>query len=891
MSPLARTMPHTPLDTLRVLLAEYSGDDNAFRGRLGILLQQHQKQLLGELGKRLVQTTTPKGIRRGIFVQVPRFDWLEWTPFILQAMQQEADLGVFDDGCIALGVIASSEAFEALKQLQSLRNDPDRQTILNRELGQFQPQQPVSSYMSRLMEGQGNPKLATQGAKILAAAPTEPSALIEAYRQGDEFTQRLTLRLLASKQDPGVQAFLADLLESALEEYLDLQQLAQLLRRLQPVPRNSQKGELLRLVADRFSSRVAETAECLSKVGAIEEAEVGDELDPLKKARQGASDGFLLEALALLVEGKFARYTAYLAETVDLTEARCVQLTHRCDQVTEALLHRVDLGITAFPDLLPLLHRVLKAHLGGDGFIQAYLSRLPASEEEVLSDLLTDPDLVRRQSYLNALGSREEDALVPFFLRAMQDGIVDVGLLAIHHAGKLPSSFSALMALFESGQPDHVRLAIRVFGENQSRAAAEPLLDFVQKDTRDDLLVEAVDALTQMAYVSGALVLLDLLHDGKPLNLQISLARALGTIGTPEASLGLLKKSASLKQPQVLILCLEGALTAFSGFDKPLPVEHVPDLMQLVERCFDEREGEGQRLRAMLAMQHFYALDRDAYESLKDRLSDFLFSMRTKETWDRENNDQVAAVIKELTKRSTSLGFIAKKELAVQAQIQSLPPSGPKRTEILLALREALQDPELIIRPQLVRTLADFVLRELIQAGSDWRETAYLCEIGGITRQEELREPIRDIYQRATGLGLKSAARSALLGLGLAEADLNRRPPIQCILVLEPSGFFRKRLMNALSAPGLWSLSEAASRAEAEEILSCHPQDLVLSECQDGQGDLGDWLEEGWQQRLFRYVILSSSNRDLGSKADAPWLLGTLFKPYPTEQLLRALEG
>jgi len=890
---LARHIPHTPLDTLRVLLAEYAGDDNAFRTHLAGLLQQNRKELLSELGRCLVQTTTPKAIRRGILAQVSRFDWPEWTPYIFQTLQQEPDLGVFDSGCAALGAIATTGAFEALKQLQALRNDPDRQTILGRELSQFQIQQPISYYLSRILEGQGNPKLAAQGAKILAAAGTavELASLIETHREGDELAQRLVLRLLASFQDPEAHTFLLDLLDSTREEHLNLQHLKEILRRLQPVPRNSQKAELLRLVGERFSSRVPETSDCLSRAGAIEGVELGNELDPLKVVSSGACDRFLLESLALLVEGKFARYTAYLSETSENAEGLSQQLTARCDQVAEALVHRTDMGLAPFSELLPLFQRVLKARAGSGIFIQAYLFRLPASEESALAELLADPDLERRQSYLNALGSREDDALVPFFLKAMQDGIVEVGLLAIHHVGKLPSSFPALMHLFESGQPDQVRLAIRVFGENQCRAAAEPLLAFIQKDTRDDLLMEAVDALTQIGYAPGALILLELLHDGKPLNLQISLSRALGVMGTAEASLGLLQKSSSLKQAQVLILCLEGALAAFPGFDKPLPVESVPALLQLAERCFDEREGEGQRLRAMLAMQDFYAFDREAYESLKDRISDFLFNMRTKETWDRENNDRVAAAIKELTKRSMSLGLIAKKEASLRAHMQGLPPTGPKRAEMFLALREALQDPDLIIRPQLARELAEFVHRELTQPGNDWRETAHLCEIAGLSRQEDLLEPIHDIYLRATGLGLKSAARAALLGLGLAEADLNRRPPIHSILVLEPSGFFRKRLMTSLAAKGLWKLAEASSRVEAEELLSQDHPDLLISECQDAQGDLDAWLEKGWQQRRFQHVLLSTANRDLGAKADAPWLLGTLFKPYPTEQLLRALDG
>ena len=893
MASLPRSAPLTPLDSLRAVLSEYSAEDGGFQGRLVHLLQAHRQQIFRELGSRLAQATTPKGLRRIILALVQKFDWPGWTPWVLQALQQEPDLGVFDEGCAALGLLATREAFEALRQLQAARNDPDRQVILVRELNLFQPQQPLGYYFDRLMEGQGNTKLAVQGAKILAAnaGPDDLEDLVGAHRHGDAFTQRLAMRLLASLRSPGATGYLLEVLVRACQESAELQQVADIQRRTQSLGRGSAKPEFMNLVEERFAGRVPEARACLERATALEGAEAGPELEPLRAAGQGLLDRFLVECLTLLLEGKVARHSAYHSEIAESAERRLPELSILCDQAAEALAHRVDLGLVPFADVCPAFLQAFRARLGGDGFIQAFLRLLPATETGILDELLLDPDLTRRQRYLNALGSREDDALEPFFLKATQDTIVEVGQLAIHHLGKLPSSYPVLMKLFQSGQLEQVRLAIRVFGENRTRLAAEPLVDFIQKDTRDDVLVEAVEALADLGYPPGAQVVLGLLHDGKPLALQLALARTLGQMGTAEASLGLLQKAASLKQPQVLILALEGALKAFPGFDTPLPAEHVPALMNLADRCFDEREGEGQRLRAMLALQDFYAFDQGAYERLKDLFSDFLFNMRTRENWDRENNDKVAAVIKELARRSASLGLLAKKEDQVRLQLQGLPPKGPKRVESLLALRETLQDPELILRPELVAELAAFVQEGLLAPEADWREVAHLCEIGGITRWAGLVEPIRAIYQGAKGLGLKSAARLALLALGLSETDLNRRAPIRSILVLEPSAFFRKRLLASLAAPGLWKLSEAGSRVEASALLEANAVDLVLTESHDAEGDLGPWLESAWERHRFRLVLLSTSSRDLGSCADAPWLLGALFKPYPMEQLLRALES
>lgn len=894
MSSPLRKIPLTPLDTLRDLLKEYADGDPQFAARLVSQVQTLKKQALGELGSRLGSQGTPRGLRKAILGLVPRFDWPEWTPWIARALRTEHDLGLFDEGCAALGTLGTRPALEALEHLRTSRPEPDYQVILNRELGNFQSQQAVPYHISRLMEGQGNPRMAAQGARHLAgiAGPQDLGSIIEAYHNGDALTQRLVLRIVGGM--PGDQAndFLKTLAANAQEEYLDHQKLMESLNRLQVLQRASVLPELVRQAATHFQETypgAGEAAATLQRTATQEEPNLLPPLEDLRPWAKGVFETFLLDALTLVAEGKVARYSAIVSDAAKATEARIAQLSALLDQAAEAMAFRVDAGRMDRDEVLPVLVPVLRSRAGGDGLVTALLRLLP-TDSPVLDELLQDPDLERRGRYLDALGMREDDSLTPFFLKAMEDPIVEVGQRAIHHLGKLPSSFPALMGMFETGQTEQVRLAMRVFGENRTRLAAEPLLTFLQKDHRDALVVEAAEALTAIGYPGSAPVLLELLHDGKPFNLQVALATALKEIGTEEASLGLLRKAPALKPPQVLILALEGALAAFPGFDRPMPTEVLPDFLKLFERCCDEREGEGQRLRAILAVQELFVFDRGAYSQLKDRIGDFLFDMRTKETWDRESNDRVAAVVKELSRRGDGLLNLAQKEAGIQAQIQRIPPQGPKRAESLLALRETLQDPELILRPEVAQSLAGLVLELLAAPGQEWRETAHLCEIGGITRQPSLVDPIRDIFQSATGLGLKSAARTALAALGLAESDMNRRPRPRSILLLEPSAFFRKRLAGALH-DGQRELEEAGGRREAEAILARRPVDLVLCETKDADGDLETWLEEQRAQGRFRFALLSSSNRDLGTLRDRPWVVGALFKPYPTEQVLQALEG
>lgn len=889
MAAPSRHIPVTPLDELRVCLGSPLEGDTTAQVRLYQLLQQLRQMALPELGGRLVKASSSPAFKRFILGLTAKFDWPEWVPWILQILQQETDLGVFDDGCAALGRLELRSAREALQKLAAQRTDADRQLILKRELGAQDSQQPLSFFLGRLLEGEANPRLAHQGARGLAAVaePSDLPVLWDAMTGADPLAFRLLLRAITEFPGESSGPLLIELFQETLQTLLDLEALEDLTHRLQSGARTAARSELAEAVTNRMSSNHEETVRAIQHAFSI--GEVGNplpHLDVLREQTKGPYERFLVDALAVLVEGKVARFSAMLTEAQDIATKQQISLGITLNQVCEGLMRQVLGGQLAVAKVVPMFQNAFDHFSHSEGLDHTFCRLVPATDEPALVRILGVKDPKRRSTCLDVLGAREEDALVPFFLLAMQDSIVEVGHRAMHHFGKLPSSFPAVMDLFQSGHPERVRTALRIFAVNGTQAAAEPLMAFLKTDVRDDLLLETVEALGAIRCPEAAPVLLELLHDGKPARLQEALVEALAEIATPESSLGLLAKSPHLKLPLVLIRALEGVLMAFPGFERPLPQDILPEVEKLFTRCCDDREGEGQRLRAILAAQHLYCFDQALYARLKDVFSDFLFDLRTKGDWDRDTNDRIAAVVKELGRRSASLSHIASKEEKVRGMVNGLPAPGPLRAPALLALREALQDPEFIMRTELAVELSAFVLREMDRQEQDWRELARLCEIGGLSRQLDLVEPIKDVYNRATGLGLRSAAKESLLALGLDEAGINRRAPIRTILLLEPSAFFRKRLLTALGQA--WDVREASSRTEAETILADQPFDLMLSEQTDGLGDLRPWLKQQVESRHCRQVLLSTAARD--TSPGESWLMGVLYKPYAPEALLKALE-
>jgi hypothetical protein len=63
-----------------------------------------------------------------------------------------------------------------------------------------------------------------------------------------------------------------------------------------------------------------------------------------------------------------------------------------------------------------------------------------------------------------------------------------------------------------------------------------------------------------------------------------------------------------------------------------------------------------------------------------------------------------------------------------------------------------------------------------------------------------------------------------------------------------------------------------------------------VSESHDDLGSLWPWLEAKWAHRRCRYLLLSTASHDPGPLSGRPWVIGRLHKPYPLEELARAIQ-
>ncbi|MDR0499185.1 MAG: hypothetical protein LBH03_05570 [Holophagales bacterium] len=886
---------YTPLDSLRHILSEYVPSDDHFA--------QHLSQKLGEIGKNsllvvgdFLKRPGTSSLRKAVLPVISKHDWPEWSNLLFEILSKEPELAVFDEGCAVLGAIGTKSSWKTLQRLKTVRADRDRQVILNRELNELDARQPLSYYLGRILEGENNPRLAALGARMVSvlASHQDIPAIFDAFQSGDKLAKKQILRILPCFQCPDITDFLLYSIENAAAELINNQTLQETINRLGKMPKPTARHECQTLVTEQFRNKAVSIVSELNAALAEQGVETAHLFDALEEYSDTVTSAFALEALRLLVESKLTRFSVVLNERTDEIEHRLEELSVVLDHTASALERLVKEGGAKSEEVIPHFRKVFNMRLGGNMFLNSYVDLVSYQDTDILDELLADSDYKRRFVILDAFGTKEDDTFINFFLKASHDSIVDVGQRAIQHLGKLRKGQEIFLEYFKSGEPEKMRLALWGFKEIQMQEAADPLLEFINNDleggsvnVRNDLLVGAANALASLRIPRATPVLLQLLHDGQQLQLQIAMAEALAALETPDAALGLLSKSKNLRHPEVLIIALQGCLPPFDSFDQPFPMEHFEDFQKLLDRCCDDREGGGQRFSAYCTMEHLYILEITIYEALLQRMSDYLSNMRKGE-WDKEANDRLSAIVKIMARRCESLKQLNQKETEITTMMERTAPKGSLRSEALVSVRTKLEDPDLILKAEMARAVASYVQNQLKTEGQEWKDQAILCEIAGLCRQKSLIEPIRVIYNRSTGVGLKNAARNALIKLGFTEADINRRDPISTILVLDPSAFFRKRMVEALKEN--WDVRDVGTKEEAEKMLTETKADLLLSEYIELEGGLLSWLQSMWEKHMFKYLYICTSRHDLAELGEPSWLIGVMHKPFAMEKLIENLK-
>lgn len=293
----------------------------------------------------------------------------------------------------------------------------------------------------------------------------------------------------------------------------------------------------------------------------------------------------------------------------------------------------------------------MKQQTGHEGVAQALASLTPADNAELLDLLIHYPDSALRAAALEVLGERREESLRPVLLTAFRDPISDLAQRAMVHLGQLPGADQVARDLLQGGRLEDIQLGIRFIGLHRLAGLAQELLELVRTSTREELALEALEALGDSASVEVAPALLELLHSGQSPRMQAALAQALRDMGHLEVAESLCAKADELKNPLLHAVALEALVKAQEAQGALGPNgSHL--LMAQVCGAWEGRNPWSIRLRVVLVLPGIVSVDRKLWADLASLVQSALADARTGGGWAAQEVAKVQPVAREISRRA-----------------------------------------------------------------------------------------------------------------------------------------------------------------------------------------------------------------------------------------------
>ncbi len=852
------------------------------------LLGQILEEALPELSDRMIRPSTSRGLKHLILASASKFPHSDWTPLLNRALMHETDSGLFEEGCRALVQTGGTRETDALRQIAWQRQEPDLQAIVSRKLIWLEARQPFGYHFRDLLQGSKNPRASAHAAQHLAVCARLENLedLIGACDNPDNLVSTNALKVIASLQNLEAGRFLVERFNRTCDLMLMdawLRSAQEQIKRAMP---QAVKGVILDLLRSRPGAERHETA--LQEIDAALDEPEGDALPLIQRLLpqiEGVREVRLVDCLADLAIGHSVRINNLIPETLEEFRQRSQWQQANLDACAEGLAMYARRGIMGKEIVLPLLQRAFEGNVGGDGLGIAFVEILENGDQAQLDLILASSNHRWREEAIKILGERGSPELLPFFIRASADPIVDNAQLAIRCLGKLPGAMDLAMELFQSGRADQIERALSIFSLNHMTEAGPVLVEFLSRAEREDVLSGTVRCLGELQFQPAIGPLLEMLRGGQSLRLLKTIAETLVACDSAEAAFGLLQKAQEVKNLEIHLLAIEGIAKTHPDFHQGLSSEEAFLLERSLDACFEE--GGSTRVKAVSALQDIWTIDDAWYERFESRLGKWVAEQKKRPTWDRDQQQVITNVLRDLERKRRALGGLLSSGNRLRQKIMAYTPGAPDGAKVMHGLIETLQEPGIFLGLDIRNELTALIGSELERSGTGEAVMERLCELSGQIQSAEAQGQLMELLHRTSqGSSLHLACVKALIQLGCGAESLNQPLPMRKVLVMDPSGFFRKRIINAMQSR---EVSEAQEREEAEAILRESAVDLLISEVSDTKGDLQEWFASMWRHRRIRQVILSTTSREYLDLLDQPWIMGALLKPYPVEDLLALL--
>lgn len=646
------TMAATPLDQLRAHLDHFDPEDRHDILRFLRLATAAGEDMVDELAPRLLKSLTPRPMRALIMELAFYHPHREWLDSLVKALRHEADLETFRVGCQALARQAPKDALGALRELFGLRHAEAFQEVVSEALALADPAEAVAYHYGRLMEGSANTRVSNEAALQLArlVGPADVDRLVAGVHHEDLLIARHALKLVAGIPDRRAMAFLLEHLQESHEVSLGDRVLKDALAAVKGQG-SDLRAELKGHLQSVLGEAGGESLQAVLSEGEGMSPALATALQTLKVTFRNPCEAFLIEAMQLVAEGKPAKQLQLAQEAAEAYHQRGRRLAHAVDTCAEGLGALVAAEVADRDEVLPSLVVAYRAVTGREGVGRVLGTLVQAEDRNLQEVILSGPDTASRAAALEAVGQRRDEDLLPFLLRACQDPIVDLAQRCMLGLGRLAGAQGATLKLLSSEQLDEVRMGLRIAGINRMAGAADAIQARIAHEEREDLVLEAVEALGAIRASESASFLMERLHSGQSPRLQAALAQALASMGDPQTALDLAGRARELRSPALSAIAVEGFVWAHGLEGPELPAASVSVFREALLQCWNDKEPWAWRQRLF---HHFTRLHAPApfLEELAQLLQAFLADKKLHPQWTPDEMASAQGTVKDLLRRA-----------------------------------------------------------------------------------------------------------------------------------------------------------------------------------------------------------------------------------------------
>ncbi len=819
-------------------------------------------------------------------------------------IEKETDVGLCKECIHGLVRIATQEAMQKLDFLAKSKPNATISALLKQELDKIRhdEREPVTYYLDHLTKGNQNARNCIHAAKVLVKMGDRKvvDEIINRFNQFDDLARSEGAKVVARLGEERHLNAMLDILDRYMSTYQNNERFLSTVDGFSQAPKD-ERVVLLRTLLDKIAlPEQGPLVERFKTVMEIPDIAKGQLIrDEIIEMGNPVGMEYVLESLIQILDNKIAHANKYHEDSLRAGRVRHSRLRHLVAEAGYGIgrigsLHEEEdsLRTRAVDRMIQLVRSpdsdVVKSTLFGCAFF------VRPVDVELLDATLETHQIEGMTRLLRTLERKPAGQFTDFFLKvAMKHEILDIQEMAMKALGDTSEVHGKVRRMLESEIPETKRTAIRIIGEIRCNEFLDQLLALL--DGQSDIIrIEAITALGKLGHKDVLARINHVMYDAKSQVLVEVCLKAIAMVGGEYSIALLVEFTEKTRNRKTAVIAIQLLVESYKSWTHALPPSTSEIVINQLKVWFEDRDTsirlDSYRIAALMI-----TFDLNIYNTLKLLFKDANTRLRSQANWDK---DEMALVDECLRIVNRNFFFLKEmqefwKEVTNRCRNHDHPSSVTRVTvyEKLISLLES--NDKFLLSAENEKELETVVFKGLELESGSWREQSLLFKIAGFSVSPTLRE---ELITRLKTVPKQSRAdlMDALAHMGYGLAEISDMVSIRKILVLEGSGFYRKKLVSSLKDAG-YEVRDCGDVEIGKAMIKSQTPDLIVTEVNFGADIAGlEFSEKLAKEYGSRIQLIFSTNVREAALIDRIAQLkplAILHKPYPFEKLHEVIKG